>query len=146
MVQGSWNIDTTGRQLRADALLERASGDIRLLVEDTDASNITVVRSTGASEINAQSGQVQARTLRGIGMRTRLQELRLQVSAQGNDLRGQLVWNSERAGQIQADVRSQLRATQDGFSWPENAPSMARSKRPCPILASGLWWHRRAGV
>ncbi len=137
VVQGSWNIDTTGRQLRADVLLERASGDIRLLVEDTEASNITVIRSTGASEINAQSGQVQARTLRGLGMRTRLQELRLQVSAQGNDLRGQLVWNSERAGQIQADVRSQLRATQDGFSWPENAPINGTIQAALPNI--GIW-------
>ena len=137
VVQGSWNIDTTGRQLRADVLLERASGDIRLLVEDSESSNITVVRSSGASEINAQSGQVQARTLRSRGMRTRLQELRLQVSAQGNDLRGQLVWNSERAGQIHADVRSQLRASPEGFSWPENAPINGTIQAAMPNI--GIW-------
>ena len=138
VVQGRWDIDTMGRQLRADVLLERASGDIRLSAEDADAAPLTVVRSTGASEVNAQTHQVQSRSVASNrGMRARLQDLRLQLGAQGNELRAQLVWNSERAGQINADVRSQVRSTADGFTWPENAPLSGTIKANMPNV--GIW-------
>lgn len=138
VVQGHWDIDNTGKQLRADVLLERASGDIRLSVEDSDAAPITMVRSTGASEINAETQQVRARPIAsGRGMRARLQELRLQIGAQGNDVRAQLVWNAERAGQINADLRSQVSQTADGFAWPANAPLSGNVKASMPNI--GIW-------
>lgn len=138
IVQGYWDIDNTGRQMRADVLLERASGDIRLSVEDSDAAPVTVVRSAGASEVNTQTRQVQSRALVGTrGMRARLQDLRLQLGAQGNDLRAQLVWNSERAGQINADVRSQVRQANGGFVWPANAPISGTVKASMPNI--GIW-------
>ena len=138
VVQGHWDLDNTGRQLRADVLLERASGDIRLSVEDSDAAPVTVVRSSGASEINAQTQQVRSRPIMGNrGMRARLQELRLQISAQGNDLRAQLLWNSERAGQINADLRSQVRPNGEGLTWPDNAPISGTVKASMPNI--GIW-------
>jgi len=138
VVRGNWDVDNTGRQLRADVLLERASGDIRLSVEDSDAAPVTVVRSTGASEVNAQTNQVQSRALRtDRGMRTRLQDLRLQIGAQGNDLRAQLVWNSERAGQINADLRSQVQQSASGFAWPASAPVSGTIKASMPNI--GIW-------
>lgn len=138
IMQGNWDIDTTGRQLRADVLLERASGDIRLSVEDSDAAPVTVVRSTGASEINAETQQVRSRAVSsGRGMRARLQALRLQLSAQGNEVRTQLVWNAERAGQIQADLRSQFSQTADGFAWPDSAPLSGTVKASMPNI--GIW-------
>ena len=138
VVQGQWNVDTTGRQLRADVLLERASGDIRLSVEDSDAAPVTVVRSTGASEINADTNRARSRAISGErGMRARVQDLRIQLGAQGNDLRAQLLWNSERAGQITADLRSQMRATSNGFAWPENAPLSGTVKANMPNI--GIW-------
>lgn len=138
VVQGHWDVDTTGRQLRADVLLERASGDIRLSVEDSDAAPVTVVRSTGASEINADTQQARSRAVSGNrGMRARVQDLRVQLGAQGNELRAQLLWNSERAGQITADLRSQMRATAEGFAWPENAPIGGTIKANMPNI--GIW-------
>ncbi|WP_042415045.1 translocation/assembly module TamB domain-containing protein [Comamonas aquatica] len=138
VVQGHWDIDSTGRALRADVVLERASGDIRLSVEDSEAAPVTVVRSSGASEVNPDSGQVQSRALlTSRGMRTRLQDLRLQIGAQGTDVRTQLTWNSERAGQLQADVRSQLRQTAAGLAWPETAPLSGTLKASMPNI--GLW-------
>jgi translocation and assembly module TamB len=138
VVQGHWDVDNTGRALRADVLLERASGDIRLSVEDSDAAPVTVVRSSGASEINADTQQVRSRAISGNrGMRARVQDLRVQIGAQGNDLRAQLLWNSERAGQISADVRSQMRATADGFVWPETAPISGNVQANMPNI--GIW-------
>lgn len=138
IVQGRWDIDNTGRQLRADVLLERASGDIRLSVEDADAAPVTVVRSTGASEINTETHQVRSRAVSGgRGMRALLQELRLQLGAQGNDLRAQLVWNSERAGQINADLRSQVTSGKDGFTWSDKAPISGNVKASLPNI--GIW-------
>lgn len=138
VVQGRWDIDNTGRQLRADVVVERTSGDIRLSAEDSDAAPITVIRSTGASEVNAETKQVQSRAVsRNRGMRTRLQELRLQMNAQGNDLRTQLTWNSERAGQINADLRSQIQSGANGLAWPVNAPISGTIKASMPNI--GIW-------
>lgn len=138
VLQGNWDIDTTGSQLRADVLLERASGDIRLSVEDSDAAPVTVVRSTGASEINAQTQQVRSRAVSsGRGMRARLQALRLQISAQGNEMRTQFVWDAQRAGQIHADLRSQFSQTADGVAWPDSAPLSGTIKASMPNI--GIW-------
>lgn len=70
-------------------------------------------------------------------MRARLQELKLQLGAQGNDLRAQLVWNSERAGQINADLRSQVASGKDGFTWSDSAPISGNVKASLPNI--GIW-------
>lgn len=138
IVQGHWDIDNTARPLRADVLLERASGDIRLFVEDADAAPVTVVRSSGASEVNPQTQQVRSQVIPSSrGMRARLKTLRLHMQAQGDDLRAQLVWDSERAGQIQADLRSQVRQSSAGFAWPENAPISGTIQASMPNI--GIW-------
>ena len=139
VVQGNWDVDTSGNQLRADVLLERASGDVRLSVEDQDAASVTVVRSSGATEAGEGSNrQLQTPVQpRARGISARLQALRLQVSAQGNDLRAQLLWNSERAGQIQADVRSQLGNSAEGLHWPAQAPISGTLKASLPNI--GIW-------
>lgn len=138
VLQGNWDIDTTGRQLRAEALLERASGDIRLAVEDADAAPITMVRSTGASDNSNPTSNANQRVVRaGRGMRARLQALRLQLGAQGNEVRAQLLWNSERAGNVQADLRSQLQSEKSGWSWPTTAPLNGTVKADMPNI--GIW-------
>lgn len=141
VVQGTWDIDTTGNQLRANVVLERASGDIRLAVEDVDAAPITVVRSTGATSTSEDklrpSSPAPVVQLSSRGMRARLQDLRVQLGAQGNDLRLQLLWNSERAGQITADVRSQMRQGPQGFAWPQDAPLSGTLHAKMPNI--GIW-------
>jgi translocation and assembly module TamB len=137
VVQGQWDIDTTGPQLLANVLLERASGDIRLAVEDNEAAPITTVRSSGASEIDASTQQVRSRAVVGSrGMRARVQDLRVQLSAQGKDVRAQVLWNTERAGTLTADVRSQVQTT-PGFAWPEAAPISGTIKASLPNI--GIW-------
>ncbi|MBF6630844.1 MAG: translocation/assembly module TamB domain-containing protein [Comamonas sp.] len=140
VLQGHWDVDNTGRQLRADVVLERASGDIRLAVEDADAAPVTIVRSSGSSQAAADTlrpSNASVVQLGRRGMRARLQDLRVQMGAQGNELRLQLLWNSERAGQINADLRSQMRQNAQGFDWPENAPLSGTLKAAMPNI--GVW-------
>ncbi|MEG2047366.1 MAG: translocation/assembly module TamB domain-containing protein, partial [Comamonas sp.] len=136
-LNGRWNIDTTGRNPVADVVLERASGDIRLaVVEEETAANVTVIRSEGAVARRAD-GSVQQQRVPGRGMRARIQNLRLQLQTRDNEVRAQLLWDTERAGQLTADVRSRLQRTAEGWSWPENAPLSGNAKANLPDI--GIW-------
>ena len=136
-LQGQWNINTLGDTPVADLLIERASGDVRLALaqEDTDA-NITVVRSAGAVARRAD-GSVQQPTVPGRGMRARINQLRVQIRTQGTSLRADLLWDSERAGKLQASVNSQLQNSKEGWQWPENAPLQGQASISLPDV--GIW-------
>ncbi|MEG0054216.1 MAG: hypothetical protein RR715_13225, partial [Comamonas sp.] len=91
-------------------------GDIRLaVVEEETAANVTVIRSEGAVARRAD-GSVQQQRVPGRGMRARIQNLRLQLQTRDNEVRAQLLWDTERAGQLTADVRSRLQRTAEGWS------------------------------
>ena len=138
ILQGEWDIDNTGRAMRAQALLERASGDIRFSAEDEGSANVTIIRSSGASARNATTNQVQASgTSRGRGVRARIQEMRVQLNAQGNEVNAQLAWTTERAGQIKAALHSQVRYTPAGIVWPDNAPIGGSIDAALPNI--GVW-------
>lgn len=134
-----WDVDTTGRKLRAHALVERASGDIRFTAEDSNAANVTIIRSSGASEQRSpNSTQVQSRAFTaGRGVRARVQEMRVLFDANDKDVRAQLHWSTERAGQIHADVRSQIQVMPDGIVWPDSAPLSGTIDAALPNL--GVW-------
>lgn len=136
-LNGRWNIDTTGRSPVADVVLERASGDIRLaVVEEETAANVTVIRSEGAVARRAD-GAVQQQRVPGRGMRARIQNLRLQLQMRDSEVRTQLLWDTERAGHLSADVRSTLQRTAEGWAWPENAPLSGSAKANLPDI--GIW-------
>lgn len=136
--QGEWDIDNTGNAVRANVVLERQSGDIRFTADDGSAANVTIIRSSGASVRNANTNQVQATAATtGRGVRARIQEMRLKLNAQGNDVQAQLVWTTERAGQIQATIRSQMRDTANGIVWPDNAPISGSIDAALPNI--GVW-------
>jgi translocation and assembly module TamB len=135
-LNGRWNIDTTGRSPVADVVLERASGDIRLaVVEEETAANVTVIRSEGVVARRAD-GAVQQQRVPGRGMRARIQNPRLQLQMRDSEVRTQLLWDTERAGHLSADVRSTLQRTAEGWTWPENALS-GSAKANLPDI--GIW-------
>lgn len=139
LFKGEWDVDTTGGKLRAHALVERASGDIRFTAEDSNAANVTIIRSSGASEQRSpNSTQVQSRAFTaGRGVRARVQEMRVLFDANDKDVRAQLHWSTERAGQIHADIRSKVQTTSAGIVWPDSAPLSGTIDAALPNL--GVW-------
>ncbi|MDR0225077.1 MAG: translocation/assembly module TamB domain-containing protein [Burkholderiaceae bacterium] len=128
-----WDLDTTGPALKAELLVERAGGDLRLAVED--GSGTTVIRTTGPSA--GKPGEVRTRTVRGAGMRAHIKQARVSVRAQGDDVQARIDWDSERAGTLTAQLGTRL-AQQDGsWTWPEKAPLSGRIDARMPDI--GIW-------
>jgi translocation and assembly module TamB len=71
---------------------------------------------------------------------------RLTLSADGDALRAQLAWDSERAGRVQAEGQTRLSHGAGGWAWPEDAPLAASVRMSCPTWACGPRWRRPAGV
>ena len=128
-----WDIDTTGPALKAELLVERAAGDLRLAVED--GSGTTVIHTTGPR--SSKPGEERTRTVRGVGMRAHIKQARLSVRAQGDDVQAKLDWDSERAGTLTAQLGTRL-AQQDGtWTWPEKAPLSGQIDARMPDI--GIW-------
>lgn len=138
VIQGRWDVDNTQKQLRAHAVIERASGDIRLTVEDPDAANVTIVRSSGASVRNATTHQVQSQAINvRPGRRTGMEDLRLEFTAQGEQVQAQFLWATQRAGTVKAQVSSQLQRSRTGWEWGSKAPLSGTIQASVPDI--GLW-------
>lgn len=137
-LNGDWNIDTTGPQLQASATLERAEGDIRIAVDEGNTA--TIVRSSGPSA-SSNSGETKstarAVTVQGARMRARIQQARLNVKAQGDDIVAQLDWASERAGNVKAQLGTRLARSEGGWAWPEDAPLSGKVSAQLPDV--GIW-------
>lgn len=139
-LNGSWNIDTTGAQLQADATLERADGDLRLAIDDDDTA--AFVRSSGPSAEDT-SGNIaagvrpRAVTLPNNRMFARIQQARLNLRARGDEVVAQLDWASGRAGNVQAQLSTRLAQNAQGWSWPEDAPLGGSVKAQMPDV--GIW-------
>ncbi len=128
-----WNLDTLGKDLKADLTVERASGDLRLAVDD--GSSTTVIQTTGPTATRA--GGTRTRQIGGAGMRSRIKDMRLNVQAQGSQVNAKLLWDSERAGKLSADLRTQLSYQQDGWTLPATAPLSGQLHANMPDM--GLW-------
>ena len=131
---GRWNLDTLGKDLKADLTIERAAGDLRLAVDD-GGSGTTVIQTTGPTATRA--GGTRTRTINGAGMRTRIKDVRLNVQAQGSQVTAKLIWESERAGTINADLRTQLSYQQGAWALPDTAPLSGQLHAKMPDI--GLW-------
>ncbi len=90
---GQWDA-SSGDTLKIRATLERTAGDLQLQVPE------------------APTGQIS------VGLR----EARLEVNAQGDKVNAKLRWDSERGGQMSADVSTRLQHQNGFWTWPANAP------------------------
>ncbi|MEJ5990411.1 translocation/assembly module TamB domain-containing protein [Ramlibacter sp. PS3R-8] len=101
-----------GDTLRVDASLARVRGDVTVLAEGMD----------GAA----------ARVTAGV------RDARLTVSTQGEQVVLSLLWDSERAGRAEGQLRTRLvRTAGGGWDWPEQAPLAGRVRAQLPRI--GVW-------
>lgn len=101
-----------GRELRLQAELERARGDLSL---------------------QADAGEGAA-TRVAAGLRT----ARLSLTAQAQQVELAVLWDSERAGRVEGRVRTQLQRDEHGeWSWPAQAALDGRAQARLPRL--GVW-------
>lgn len=133
---GQWDIDTTGPELKALLTVERAAGDLRLAVDD-GTGGTTVIRTSGPNVAGGTGNAQTARKVTGAGMRARIKDARIDVRAQGSSVNAKLVWDSERAGTVTADLTTQL-VQQDGqWAWDEKAPLSGKLSARMPDM--GIW-------
>ena len=108
LFDGEWDV-SSGDSLRLRAGLERVSGDLLLQTEGVNVERVSA------------------------GVRT----ARLMLSSDGDHLSGNLRWDSERAGNVQADFSSRLQYQGQQWSWPSNAPLAGSIKAQLPPV--GAW-------
>ncbi|WP_371319858.1 translocation/assembly module TamB domain-containing protein [Variovorax sp. dw_308] len=128
---GDWDIDA-GDTLRAHARLARQSGDIR--VQAGEAALVRRIRSTGtgtAGEITTDAASAGAGTPAG------LRKAELNLDAQGEAVKADLAWESERAGQISAEAATRVQQRDGGWLWANDAPLAGKIKARLPNL--GVW-------
>lgn len=130
---GRWNVDTdAGDSLRASAVLERASGDLRLLTGE--AATVTTVRSSGSKPKAASASNASVPVS---GTAAGVRQARLELSAEGSQVRARLQWDSERAGQAEANASSTLTPQDGGWTWTPDTPLSARLRARLPDV--GVW-------
>lgn len=108
MFGGQWDA-SGGETPRLQATLERTSGDLQLLTD------------------SAKAGTLSA------GVR----DARLVITTDGDKLAASLRWDSERAGQAQADVSTLLQQKNGEWSWPLDAPLAGSLRAQLPPV--GAW-------
>jgi translocation and assembly module TamB len=118
LFDGQWDI-TLANQLVARATLARRSGDIRIQADGAAPSGVGVTTSTNAT-VNA-------------GIR----ELQLQLRADGDTVKADFRWDSERAGNAQAALSTRLTRSNDGWSWSPDSPLEATVRANMPQV--GVW-------
>ncbi len=105
---GQWEA-SGGEALRLRATLQRTSGDLQLLAEDSNLANLSA------------------------GVR----EARLSLTADGEQVAAKLRWDSERAGQAQADFSTRLQLAEGAWTWPLDAPLAGSLHAQLPPV--GVW-------
>ncbi len=114
---GQWDVTqgASDEQLRLRATLERSSGDLQLQLDATDSG-------VGIKPVVLNAGVRAARLL---------------LSVDGQQLAASLNWDSERAGQVQADISSVLQRQDGGWAWPVDAPLSGTLKAQLP--SNDVW-------
>lgn len=105
---GQWDA-SSDETLRLRATLERTSGDLQLQAD------------SGAAGV----------------LRAGVREARLMVTTEGDQLAASLRWDSERAGQAQANFSTRLARQDGGWAWPMEAPLSGTIKAQLPPV--GVW-------
>ncbi|RYY99530.1 MAG: translocation/assembly module TamB, partial [Comamonadaceae bacterium] len=135
LFDGDWDIDA-GDALRAQARLARQSGDIR--VQAGEAALVTRITSHGtgtASERTLTTGTGTGAA--GPSTPAGLRKAELKLDAQGDSVKATLAWDSERAGQINAEVGTRVLQQGGGWQWAPDAPLAGRISARLPSL--GVW-------
>jgi translocation and assembly module TamB len=131
---GDWDIEA-GDALRADLRLARRSGDIR--VQAGEAALVTRIESRGTgtkSEIKMVSG---TGNVEGPSTPAGLRQAELRIEARGESVQAKLVWDSMRAGNIDATLGTRVLQRDGGWQWPADAPLSGAVKARMPSL--GVW-------
>ena len=125
---GDWDVrwPADGRSaVRVNAGLQRSSGDLRLALDDGSpglpAPAGATVPTAVAAGLREASWRVSTESL-GDG---------------GIALRSQLRWSSERAGTVNAEASTRLRADSQGWSWPADAALRGTLTAQLPQI--GVW-------
>jgi translocation and assembly module TamB len=112
LLGGQWDA-TGGERLRLRATLERSSGDLQLQTDSTEANGSASTLSAG------------------------VRAARLVLNADGTQLAASLRWDSQSAGQVQADFSTVLQRQDGGWAWPLDAPLTGTLRAQLP--SSGAW-------
>ncbi len=118
LFDGQWDI-TLADQLVARATLVRRSGDIRIQADGAAPTGLGVTTTSNAT-VNA-------------GIR----ELQLKLRADGDTVKADFRWDSERAGNAQASLSTRLTRSNDGWSWSPDSPLEASVRANMPQV--GVW-------
>ena len=105
---GQWDAEGSDA-LKVRATLERTGGDLQLLAEDAQASNLHA------------------------GVR----DARLMIAVDGEQLSAKLLWDSERAGRAQADLGLRLQRHKDAWALAAEAPLTGTVSATLPPV--GAW-------
>ncbi|OYU43303.1 MAG: hypothetical protein CFE44_19145, partial [Burkholderiales bacterium PBB4] len=105
---GQWEMSSND-SLRLRAVVERTAGDLQLL------------------------GDVDSTTLLSAGVRT----ARVEISNEGDKVNASLRWESERAGQIEANAGTRLQWLAGQWIWAKDAPLTGQVKAQLPRV--GAW-------
>ncbi|MDH4416376.1 MAG: translocation/assembly module TamB domain-containing protein [Acidovorax sp.] len=145
MLDGHWNVDTTQGPRRASASLRRASGDLHILAGDANA--ITAVQSSGqgtgagaATVIATEASASPAGSANAAGTAAGVRQAELSLEIDGDALRTQLAWASERAGEVQASASTRLTPGAppgSGLAWAPDAPLAGTLRARLPDV--GVW-------
>ncbi|MCW5237050.1 translocation/assembly module TamB domain-containing protein [Verminephrobacter eiseniae] len=129
LLDGQWSVDS-GDTLRARASLRRASGDLRLQWgDDLGAIGTPAKTATASTATNGSAAGVR--------------QAEIGIEANGDRLRADLRWDSERAGAIDASVSTRFTQARPGHSaasglgWAADAPLAGSLHARLPDI--GLW-------
>ncbi|GAA4423828.1 translocation/assembly module TamB domain-containing protein [Acidovorax lacteus] len=136
-----WSLNAQDDRLRLQAELTRRSGDLEVPAADT--STPTTVRSSGPQARDA--GGERKPALRSTepapaASRAGLREARLSVDvAPGGRVDARLRWDSERVGQADVQLQTQLAVAPvwTTFAWADDAPLSGQVRARLPDL--GVW-------
>lgn len=131
LFNGEWDINAVDA-LRARVRLTRESGDIR--VQAGEAALVTRITSRGSGSASERSMNAA-----GDGQSTPagLRQAELRLDAEGDTVRAGLAWDSERAGQINAEASTRVLQRAGGWQWAADAPLAGRVTARLPNL--GVW-------
>ncbi len=145
VLDGQWNVDTTQGPLRASASLRRASGDLRILAGDATA--ITAVQSSGqgtgagaTTVIATEASASPAGSANAPGTAAGVRQAEVTMEIDGEALRAQLAWASERAGEVQASASTRLTPGAPpgaALAWAPDAPLAGTLRARLPDV--GVW-------
>ena len=131
---GDWDIDA-GDALRAHARLARQSGDIQ--VQAGEAALVTRITSHGTGTASERTMTTSDGDAASPSTPAGLRQAELKIDAQGDAIKATLAWDSERAGQLNAEVSSRVVQHDGGWQWAADAPLAGRLTAKLPSL--GVW-------